>query len=140
MFYSCFVHSRFSEAYRRECLATAVNLLEKICRGVKPTSYNQNYLDIPVACMNLVASVSDFVHCNKQQVCEVNLIRQAGCIQIKLNLAFLKDCTNNSHLGDTRRGKRATICKRCHPHHEKLDQSLLQTEFVQQGYLILVQT
>ena len=48
---------------------TAVKLLEKVCGGVKPTSYTQNYPDIPVACMNLVASVSDFVHCNEQQVC-----------------------------------------------------------------------
>ncbi|XP_072224665.1 E3 ubiquitin-protein ligase rnf213-alpha [Leuresthes tenuis] len=57
----------FTEAYRRECLGTAVRLLEKICKGVKPGSYTQNYPDIPVACMNLVASVSDFVRCNKQQ-------------------------------------------------------------------------
>ncbi|XP_042247797.1 E3 ubiquitin-protein ligase rnf213-alpha [Thunnus maccoyii] len=58
-------YSYFTEAYRRECLATAVKLLEKICKGIKP--YNQNFLGIPVTCMNLVASVSDFVHCNKQQ-------------------------------------------------------------------------
>ncbi|XP_022072402.1 E3 ubiquitin-protein ligase rnf213-alpha [Acanthochromis polyacanthus] len=57
----------FTEAYGKECLATAVRLLEKICKGVKPASYTQNYPDIPVACMNLVASVSDFVLCNKQQ-------------------------------------------------------------------------
>ncbi|XP_037649475.1 E3 ubiquitin-protein ligase rnf213-alpha isoform X2 [Sebastes umbrosus] len=60
-------YSHFTEAYRRECLATAVKLLEKLCRGVRPTSFTQNYFDIPVACMNLVASVADFVHCNKQQ-------------------------------------------------------------------------
>ncbi|XP_040012185.1 E3 ubiquitin-protein ligase rnf213-alpha isoform X2 [Xiphias gladius] len=60
-------YSYFNEAYGKECLATAVKLLEKICKGVKPASYSQNYLDIPVACMNLVASVSDFVHCKKQQ-------------------------------------------------------------------------
>jgi len=63
-----FYHRYFTEAYRRECLVTAVRLLEKICKGVKPVSYSQNYPDIPVACMNLVASVSDFVRCNKQQV------------------------------------------------------------------------
>ncbi|XP_023265809.1 E3 ubiquitin-protein ligase RNF213 [Seriola lalandi dorsalis] len=60
-------YSHFTEAYGRECLATAVKLLEKICKGVKPASYTQNYPDIPVACMNLVASVSDFVHGKKQQ-------------------------------------------------------------------------
>ncbi|XP_034396196.1 E3 ubiquitin-protein ligase rnf213-alpha isoform X2 [Cyclopterus lumpus] len=60
-------YSPFTAAYRRECLATAVQLLVKLCNGVKPPSYGQNYLDIPVACVNLVASVSDFVHCNKQQ-------------------------------------------------------------------------
>ncbi|XP_029997116.1 E3 ubiquitin-protein ligase rnf213-alpha-like isoform X2 [Sphaeramia orbicularis] len=60
--YSC-----VTEAYRKECLATAVKLLEKICRGIKPTSSTQNHPDIPVACMNLVASVSDIVLCNKQQ-------------------------------------------------------------------------
>ncbi|XP_029293033.1 LOW QUALITY PROTEIN: E3 ubiquitin-protein ligase rnf213-alpha-like [Cottoperca gobio] len=60
-------YSYFTEAYKRECLETAVKLLEKLCRGVKPSSYTQNYPDIPVACMNLVASVSDIVHCNKQQ-------------------------------------------------------------------------
>lgn len=78
---SCFliVHSGFSEAYRRGCIATAVKLLEKICKGVKLTAYNQNCSNIPVACMNLVASVSDFVHCNKQQVCEMNLKRKAVC-------------------------------------------------------------
>ncbi|XP_071329691.1 E3 ubiquitin-protein ligase rnf213-alpha [Trachinotus anak] len=60
-------YSYFTETYRRQCLATAVKLLDKICKGVKPASYTQNYPDIPVACMNLVASVSDFVHCKKQQ-------------------------------------------------------------------------
>ncbi|KAM7386926.1 hypothetical protein PAMA_009514 [Pampus argenteus] len=60
-------YSYFTEAYRRECLATAVKLLDKLCKGIKPVSYNRNFLDMPVACMNLVASVSDFVHCNKQQ-------------------------------------------------------------------------
>ncbi|XP_040919421.1 E3 ubiquitin-protein ligase rnf213-alpha isoform X2 [Toxotes jaculatrix] len=60
-------YSYFTEAYRRECLATAVKLLEKICKGVKPGSYTQDFPDVPVACMNLVASVSDFVHSKKLQ-------------------------------------------------------------------------
>ncbi|KAK5884967.1 hypothetical protein CesoFtcFv8_018727 [Champsocephalus esox] len=60
-------YSLLTEAYRRECLDTSVKLLEKLCKGVKPASYTQNYPDITVACMNLVASVSDFVHSNKPQ-------------------------------------------------------------------------
>ncbi|KAM9393995.1 E3 ubiquitin-protein ligase rnf213-alpha-like isoform 2-T2 [Pholidichthys leucotaenia] len=60
-------YSYFTEGYRKECLATAVKLLEKICRGVKPATHYQNYPDIAVACMNLVASVSNFVQCNTEQ-------------------------------------------------------------------------
>lgn len=66
-------YSLFTEAYRRECLETSVKLLDKLCKGVKP-AYNQSYPDIPVICTNLVASVSDFVHCNNPQVCEVNCL------------------------------------------------------------------
>ncbi|KAM6905305.1 E3 ubiquitin-protein ligase rnf213-alpha-like [Xenentodon cancila] len=61
-------YSYFTEAYRRACLATAVKMLEKICRAVKVGSYSQDFPDIPVACMNLVSSVSNFVQSNKQQV------------------------------------------------------------------------
>lgn len=79
--YSCFVHSCFTEAYRKECLATTVKLLEKLCKGVKQASFTQNYPNIPVACMNLVASVSDFVHSdNRQRVREVNLRKQDASI------------------------------------------------------------
>ncbi|KAF7667968.1 hypothetical protein LDENG_00038400 [Lucifuga dentata] len=60
-------YSIFNEAYSRDCMAIAVKLLEKICKAVKPPSLTQNYTDIPVACMNLVASVSDVVHCNRTQ-------------------------------------------------------------------------
>lgn len=74
-----FVHSHFTEAYRRACLTTVVKLLDRVCKGVK-LAYNQKFHGIPVTCMNLVASVSDFVHCNKQQVCKVKLIRQAVVI------------------------------------------------------------
>ncbi|XP_029944705.1 E3 ubiquitin-protein ligase rnf213-alpha-like isoform X2 [Salarias fasciatus] len=59
-------YSHFTEAYRRDCLSAAVRLLDKICKGVKPTTSTQNYPDIPVQCMHLVASVTDFVQCNKQ--------------------------------------------------------------------------
>eukprot|EP00063_Salmo_salar_P083286 XP_014058121.1 PREDICTED: E3 ubiquitin-protein ligase RNF213-like isoform X2 [Salmo salar] len=61
--YSC-----FSEAYGRECLAAAVKLFEKICRGVRSTStYTQNFTDIPVACMNMVVSVSEFARAFEKQ-------------------------------------------------------------------------
>lgn len=39
--------------------------MDKICKGV---NYNENYADIPVACMNVVALIADFVHCEQQQV------------------------------------------------------------------------
>nr|XP_015798016.2 E3 ubiquitin-protein ligase rnf213-alpha [Nothobranchius furzeri] len=60
-------YSPSTQTYRKECLATAVLLLEKICKGVKPSSYTQNFPDISVAAMNLVASVSDFFHSHKEQ-------------------------------------------------------------------------
>ncbi|KAM8845445.1 E3 ubiquitin-protein ligase rnf213-alpha-like isoform 2-T2 [Spinachia spinachia] len=60
-------YSYFTAAYRGECLVTAVNLLQKLCDGVKPFVYTHKFFDIPVACANLVASVSDFVHCNQPQ-------------------------------------------------------------------------
>lgn len=63
-------HSPFTEAYKNQCLDAAVKLLDQICRGIKPASYGQNLTDIPVACMHLVALVSDFVLSNKQQVGE----------------------------------------------------------------------
>lgn len=60
-------YNHCTEAYRRECLEAAVRLLEKLCKGVRSATYQRNCAEIPVACMNLVASVSDFVHCNKQK-------------------------------------------------------------------------
>ncbi|XP_062387528.1 E3 ubiquitin-protein ligase rnf213-alpha [Sardina pilchardus] len=51
--------SCFSEVYGTECLATSVKVLEKVCKGLRYT-YNQSFVDIPVACMNLVGAVSDF--------------------------------------------------------------------------------
>ncbi|XP_029363545.1 E3 ubiquitin-protein ligase rnf213-alpha [Echeneis naucrates] len=56
-------YSHLTEAYGRTCLATAVRLLENICKA----SYSQSLSHIPVACMNVVASVSNFVYCKKQQ-------------------------------------------------------------------------
>ncbi|XP_066499023.1 E3 ubiquitin-protein ligase rnf213-alpha [Hoplias malabaricus] len=52
--YSC-----FSVKYGRDCVAAAVKLLEKICKATK-SSYTQSHTYIPVACLNLVVSVSDF--------------------------------------------------------------------------------
>lgn len=65
--------SAFSIAYRRECVVAAVKLLEKICKGVKPT-YNLIYTHIPVACLNLVTLVADFRDENL-----VGVILSAGC-------------------------------------------------------------
>ncbi|XP_013865501.1 E3 ubiquitin-protein ligase RNF213 [Austrofundulus limnaeus] len=60
-------YSYFTEAYGNECLATAVRLLEKVCKGVKPASYTQNFPDVSIACMNLVASVSDYFQHEKER-------------------------------------------------------------------------
>ncbi|RVE69573.1 hypothetical protein OJAV_G00079040 [Oryzias javanicus] len=63
-------YSYFTETYRRQCLGTAVKLLEKICKGVKLGSSLNDFPDVPLACMNLVASVSDFLLCNKLEAQE----------------------------------------------------------------------
>ncbi|XP_035253680.1 E3 ubiquitin-protein ligase rnf213-alpha-like isoform X6 [Anguilla anguilla] len=56
------------EDYGRACLTTAIKLLEKICRGVKTSGYKHEIAKIPVACMNMVASVSDFfLSCQPQE-------------------------------------------------------------------------
>ncbi|KAK2833428.1 hypothetical protein Q5P01_017317 [Channa striata] len=59
-------YSEFTEDYR-ECLAVAVRLLQKICKGLGYTSYYHKYSNIPIACVNLVASISDFAHPKHQQ-------------------------------------------------------------------------
>lgn len=128
-------HSYFTEAYRRECLATAVKLLEKICKGFKITSYNQNYSDIPVACMSLVASIADIVYCKKQQVCEVNDMDSLSAFETELTCVNLRHIHNTNTvlilnkkktcLGPSGRGQRAKIWKRLglsgNGHYERLD-------------------
>nr|XP_043906230.1 E3 ubiquitin-protein ligase rnf213-alpha isoform X2 [Solea senegalensis] len=91
--YSC-----FTEAYRRECLTTSVKLLETICKAVKSASYAQDYTNIPVACMNLVASVADFVHCNKQQTQEGNKEQHAKHLisQVSQATNFMRNWINRS--------------------------------------------
>lgn len=64
-----FVRSCFTEAYKKSCLTTAVKLLEKLCRGVKPAFLTQNYPEVPLKCMDMFASVTDFVHRNTPKVC-----------------------------------------------------------------------
>ncbi|TNM97226.1 hypothetical protein fugu_015382 [Takifugu bimaculatus] len=54
----------FTGAYRQSCLTMIVKLLDKLCKGVKPESYTQNYPDVPLICMNILALVTDFVHRN----------------------------------------------------------------------------
>ncbi|XP_020560953.1 E3 ubiquitin-protein ligase RNF213 isoform X3 [Oryzias latipes] len=63
-------YNYFTETYRKQCLGTAVKLLEKTCKGVKLGSSLQDFPDVPLACMNLVASVSDFLQCNKLEAQE----------------------------------------------------------------------
>ncbi|KTF93118.1 hypothetical protein cypCar_00025686, partial [Cyprinus carpio] len=48
-----------NEDYGIQCIQAACKLLEKICKKERRT-------DIPVACMNLVASVSDFAQTTQQ--------------------------------------------------------------------------
>jgi hypothetical protein len=70
-------NSNLSVAYGRACVAAAVQLLEKVCKGVKHAQFGRTYTDIPVACLNLVALVEDFR--DQNQVC---LILSAGCPNI----------------------------------------------------------
>ncbi|XP_073689267.1 E3 ubiquitin-protein ligase rnf213-alpha [Garra rufa] len=49
-----------NEDYGIQCIQATCKLLQKICNLVHYYSYGQNFTDIPVACMNLVASVSGF--------------------------------------------------------------------------------
>ncbi|XP_061741549.1 E3 ubiquitin-protein ligase rnf213-alpha-like isoform X1 [Nerophis ophidion] len=50
--YSC-----FSEEYARSCLTATLKLFQKICNGVK----SKTLTSVPVLCMDLVATVFDFV-------------------------------------------------------------------------------
>ncbi|XP_067280905.1 E3 ubiquitin-protein ligase rnf213-alpha isoform X2 [Pseudorasbora parva] len=59
--YSC-----LNETYGIQCIQAICKLLEKICKGVQYYSYSQNFTDIPVTCMNLVASVSGFAQKTQQ--------------------------------------------------------------------------
>ncbi|KAL4658166.1 E3 ubiquitin-protein ligase rnf213-alpha-like [Arapaima gigas] len=60
------VCSCYTEDYGTECLATAVKLLQKLCTGVKsPTA--ENFTTIPMMCVSLVTSVSDFASCYGMQ-------------------------------------------------------------------------
>lgn len=68
-FFAC---SCFTENYRNSCLVTAVKLLEKLCKGIKRPLYNQNFHEVPVACINMFASVLDYVYNNEQQVNRLN--------------------------------------------------------------------
>ena len=62
--------SAFSVAYRRECVAAAVQLLEKICKAVQPSQFrHRTHTEIPVACLNLVALVADLR--DQNQVCVI---------------------------------------------------------------------
>lgn len=47
-----------------------VKLLDRLCKGVKPESYGQNYPDVPLMCMNIFVLVTDFVHHKTPKVCD----------------------------------------------------------------------
>ncbi|XP_064171480.1 E3 ubiquitin-protein ligase rnf213-alpha-like isoform X4 [Anguilla rostrata] len=65
-------YSLQSEDYGRACLTTAIELLDKICRGVKSSGYTQNFTEIPVACVNMVALVLEFfLSCQPQESTDV---------------------------------------------------------------------
>lgn len=59
---TCFHYccSCLNEDYGIQCIQATCKLLEKICNLIHYYGYAHNYTDIPVACMNLVASVSGF--------------------------------------------------------------------------------
>ncbi|XP_028841461.1 LOW QUALITY PROTEIN: E3 ubiquitin-protein ligase rnf213-alpha-like [Denticeps clupeoides] len=58
----------FSEAYGAECLATSVKLLKNICKGVQNAYIGNDFTELPVTCMNVVAAVSDFSICSSPEV------------------------------------------------------------------------
>ncbi|XP_043106269.1 E3 ubiquitin-protein ligase rnf213-alpha-like isoform X2 [Puntigrus tetrazona] len=55
-----------SEEYGIQCIQAACKLLEKICNRIHYYSYAQNFTEIPVACMSLVASVSGFAQLTQE--------------------------------------------------------------------------
>ncbi|KAL1277475.1 hypothetical protein QQF64_024148 [Cirrhinus molitorella] len=55
-----------NEDYGIQCIQATCKLLQKICNLVHYHSYGQNFTDIPVACMNLVATVSGFAQTTQQ--------------------------------------------------------------------------
>lgn len=61
-----------------------VKLLDKLCRGVKPESYTQNYPDVPLTCMNMVALVTDFVHRNAPKVCDKRVGKENVNVSVSL--------------------------------------------------------
>ncbi|KAM4716889.1 E3 ubiquitin-protein ligase rnf213-alpha-like [Anableps anableps] len=91
--YSC-----FTQVYRKECLTTAMKLLEKVCKGVKPESYTQDFPEVPVAAMNLVGSVLDFFLSNKQQESqdEDREQRNAKDLVISQGMGIMRDWMNRS--------------------------------------------
>uniref|UniRef100_A0AAV2KJR2 Ring finger protein 213 n=1 Tax=Knipowitschia caucasica TaxID=637954 RepID=A0AAV2KJR2_KNICA len=64
--------SLFSEDYGRDCMKTVITLLNQICSAVTPTPYGPNLSDIVIACMKLVASISDFVFSSDSQETDEN--------------------------------------------------------------------
>ncbi|XP_038133385.1 E3 ubiquitin-protein ligase rnf213-alpha isoform X1 [Cyprinodon tularosa] len=90
--YSC-----FTQIYRKECLTAAIRLLEKVCKGVRPESHTQNFPEIPVAAMNIVASVLDFFLSNEQESQDEDREHQnAKDLVISQGMGIMRDWMNQS--------------------------------------------
>ncbi|XP_046895107.1 E3 ubiquitin-protein ligase rnf213-alpha isoform X2 [Hypomesus transpacificus] len=91
--YSC-----HNEDYGTECLSTAVKLLDKICKGVQQLSFAQNFTDIPVACVNLLVSVSDLAQPSETQ--EVRDQTQAKHLELLYEaMAIMRSWANKTFRG-----------------------------------------
>lgn len=67
-----------------------MNLLEKLCRGVKPATYIQNYPRVPLMCVNMVALVTDFVHHNTAKVCGRRLRQDVSVSFTAVQKSFIR--------------------------------------------------
>ncbi|KAM9457017.1 E3 ubiquitin-protein ligase rnf213-alpha-like isoform 2-T2 [Clarias gariepinus] len=94
----------FSDDYGRNCLCVAVKLLEKICEGVR-SSYSNNYSDIPIACLNLVVSVSNFSQSLHKQIQEEGFVKTTEKSSKILELLSVAQKTIRKWIGQTYKAK-----------------------------------
>lgn len=74
-----------------------MKLLEKLCRGVKPASYTQNYPDVILMCVNMVALMTHFVHRNTPKVCGRRLRKEDG--NVSVSFTAFRDSITCYHQG-----------------------------------------